>query len=1369
MGTNVNLVPPAPEAAALGKFGEIPIGTYTGTPQISIPLHNIQSRGLSLPISLDYHASGIKVDEIASSVGLGWSLLAGGVITRVVNGLPDETPARGFWNTDHTLIDSLYNIYPQVQDSLLSIGLELVMGGFTETTPDQYFFNFGTYAGKMLVTPNQEAYAIPYQKLKIEIIGQLEKWIITDPQGIQYVFDQKEYTFSDTECGNSGQVSPSYAPTSWYLSKVYNPTKTDSISLHYTDGQIVYDQGISEMSYHQTSPGNTLCGSNDNIGCCPDRNNEYCISQMIVQSKKLHTITSVIDTVFFLSEQQVERKDLQGSHRIAEIEIHRNGQLLKGFKLEHSYFESQEIGTPTLLSNLYSASDPRLNYMRYRLKLDQVTEWAYADSNQCTSRPPFKFEYNTTHKLPPRYSAAVDHWGFYNGQNNNTLLPQILAPQGASTNIPGANREVNPQYLSAGMLQKITYPTGGQLSFVFEPHQYGWHNQTQITSSFQLQTLAAHTNENQPISTQSFQVSLPQYIRVNYALSNAYGIISQNANNQCRVAIADASSATLHEYTLAQNSNGSFDEIYLTPGNYFLQSFAPDSGDIAQISIQWTDSSHQTGPLYAGGLRIKQTIQYDDLDSTRNIVKNYQYFHTADTTQSSGVVLNLPRYTYTRTYSNQEIDDDNPTPLYVYEWLCSYLTRFATSKSPLRTTKGQYVGYAEVHESLGHNLDLGYTTYYYTTARNYPDQVTNRYPFPPATSFEWRRGLLTEKHEFDQSGNLIRKQENQYHFAQGDTNRHEVKGLAVAYLRDYYINHAQLHDIFWVEGYKQISEWIYLTQQRETIYYPQGDSLSQTIKYHYENPEHAQLTTVERQNSDGTILYSTTQYPADIGRTTSSSTIEYIQAINTLHDQHVHALPIEKQEWVSSFVDNDKRLAKAQLFEYKDFGTNQIQLHHVSETIHEHPLFDFTPAHIDTNTNQWVTDARYQLKYRFNKYSSNGKLLETQPHHGRATTYIWDKNEVVPIAKIQNSVEPRTAYLNFESEQQEYFTYPANRRVTTHKKTGKYGIYLNASTGIVYYPPTTIPEKMRITFWATAQPYVANVTPYARLISVSEPDSNGFRLYEYHQDYIQQHNIIHISQVSTGLPTYIDDLRITPFNSHMTTYAYDQNLQLSSETSPNQLTTHYEYDTFNRLTTTRNEDNHILSHTSYNYKNSNQLVADFSIQSPPIYNQNITFDASSVCAPDDGLTTYTWNFGDGNTATGMVITHNYAAPDTYDIQLTVTHPNYQTDSHTYPLAVGYLPLQASFSQTTTTIPANQTATFSTNPTGGVAPYTYDWYVIDPAAGLYFWTHQSNSNNSLSYSSSCDFSIKCVVHDSLGNSQTLIQQVNVTNNPNPCQY
>jgi hypothetical protein len=41
-----------PEAATLGKFGEIPISEYTGVPSIKIPLYSIKEGGVEVPTQM---------------------------------------------------------------------------------------------------------------------------------------------------------------------------------------------------------------------------------------------------------------------------------------------------------------------------------------------------------------------------------------------------------------------------------------------------------------------------------------------------------------------------------------------------------------------------------------------------------------------------------------------------------------------------------------------------------------------------------------------------------------------------------------------------------------------------------------------------------------------------------------------------------------------------------------------------------------------------------------------------------------------------------------------------------------------------------------------------------------------------------------------------------------------------------------------------------------------------------------------------------------------------------------------------------------------------------------------------------------------
>ncbi len=74
----VDVLPPSPNAASLGKFGGLDLNISSGVINQTIPLYNFNSINLSLPLSLSYTSLGVKVDEMAGNVGINWNLLAGG-------------------------------------------------------------------------------------------------------------------------------------------------------------------------------------------------------------------------------------------------------------------------------------------------------------------------------------------------------------------------------------------------------------------------------------------------------------------------------------------------------------------------------------------------------------------------------------------------------------------------------------------------------------------------------------------------------------------------------------------------------------------------------------------------------------------------------------------------------------------------------------------------------------------------------------------------------------------------------------------------------------------------------------------------------------------------------------------------------------------------------------------------------------------------------------------------------------------------------------------------------------------------------------------------------------------------------------------
>ena len=148
-----NVVPPSPNAASLGKFIENPVGLYTGTTDINVPLYQLELGSLKLPISLSYHSSGLKVDDISSWVGAGWALNAGGVLSRTIRGRQDED---GFFVGSGSLTS---NFFDGNIPALYKVGCTLaserpiqeqLVDGCIDTQSDIYFFSTPTASGKFL-------------------------------------------------------------------------------------------------------------------------------------------------------------------------------------------------------------------------------------------------------------------------------------------------------------------------------------------------------------------------------------------------------------------------------------------------------------------------------------------------------------------------------------------------------------------------------------------------------------------------------------------------------------------------------------------------------------------------------------------------------------------------------------------------------------------------------------------------------------------------------------------------------------------------------------------------------------------------------------------------------------------------------------------------------------------------------------------------------------------------------------------------------------------------------------------------------------------------------------------------------------------
>jgi hypothetical protein len=478
---------PSPNAASLGKYGDIPVSYYSGIPNISVPIFTIKEGSLELPISLSYHSSGVKVDEVSSWVGLGWSLNAGGMITRSIQGGRDEGRTSltqnksnlagwGFFRnggipsqietckmTPHNTIGGSSSCFSYFFDA---------GQGYIDTEPDTYTFNVNGLSGKFFFDEFRGVHMIPEGDLSIQPDDYaFTGWKIIAPGGIKYFFGTTaatEQTFAFPSQSIAGFTNDDYlTTTTWYLYRMESPNGEDWISFEYEDEYYAFGNRKGHQTVHLSSTG--FAGDHY------QRSNVEP-SATAVKGKRLRKITtsSGFTTVDFLPKS-VARIDLNYSTQLGwyllesvntsakaldEIVIH-SGVLQKKFVLSTSYFDSAPCsGCSNLLP--YSA-----NIDAKRLRLDAVQEFDEVGN----SIPQTTFQYDGT-SLPRRYSLARDKWGYYNGYDGNDGLFQdgYLSPFGVIQQT-GDFRNVNETKMMAGVLTKIQYPTGGSTSFYYEANR----------------------------------------------------------------------------------------------------------------------------------------------------------------------------------------------------------------------------------------------------------------------------------------------------------------------------------------------------------------------------------------------------------------------------------------------------------------------------------------------------------------------------------------------------------------------------------------------------------------------------------------------------------------------------------------------------------------------------------------------------------------------------------------------------------------------------------------------------------------------------------------------------------------------------------
>lgn len=992
----------SPQAAALAKYGDIPVSMNSGVPEIGIPIYNISVGNLKVPVTLSYHSGGIKVEDIASSAGLGWSTIAGGSIVRQVRGMPDES-TNGYYNNS-TRVNLLIN-GPLSYTGRQTI-LQNLRTGQMDGEPDIFLYNLPDGgSGKFFMDTSGRYVTYPRSNLLIE--GSINSgWKITTDNGSRYFFNTSEFTSSTTTV-SSGVVfndgSEFHGVTAWYVDKITDVVGNE-IDFSYSNCFTGYTTKSSETEQILLSSAfvagsgvptekSSISNTNTGIGCV-----------------HLNRVDWRNGSVRF-SYNNTQRQDLTGDTALSTIGIfNKAGQNIKTFRLYTSYFGVS--GQPFYAdATLFS-----------RLKLDSVQE----TGSDGGTLPPYKFEYSQI-TLPDRLSNSQDIWGYYNGKSNARFVSYYRTDlYGHQINL-GADRSVDTNYTPAGMLYKITYPAGGYTQFDFENNVY--HSQRDAALSYSNTPLAAIGGDNSSSDPDQyfFQFTQPFIIPASPLLADNTAPVSYQFTGGCP---SDNNSPCLvYVYIIRPDGTdiANFrdgDTLHLPPGNYTfaatLETEFPHSPYASFNASLYLGTMNPAGLYdgYAGGLRIKRITNYDGIKISGIKEYNYNYFGQTNSSGSIGYNNTLPAYNQVQTYHNiTQIDQGDGGTIGVFHDDV-YNTFSTASNYQLLTSGGGYVTYSNVQitekDVLGNTN--GKSEYYYTSFDDKKDEINTAFPYPPACSYEWKRGLeLMARHYLlkpDNSYALLREKKNNYAFLEngGDTTRRVINGVKAAQLEffDQSVASVETMNASLILGtYHTAAEYYYLAGDTTTLYNADGSGAGITTVNTY-NYRVSPLLMSSQQSLDskGGMINTVYRHVADYSGITGSDNISL--GLGNLQTLYAISPTIEKSIYKSDMNGANSRLVSSILAEYKP---NLPFLDKIDAMEMNIPLTGFTPSSVSGGS--FSKDNRYLQRLSFNRYDGYGNILEEQKTNDVKEVYLYGYNSQFPVAKVTQSDYPTvSAYIN---------------------------------------------------------------------------------------------------------------------------------------------------------------------------------------------------------------------------------------------------------------------------------------------------------------------------------------------------------------------
>lgn len=1119
--------PVSPNAASLGKVGLYPVNKNLGTTSINIPIYTVQEGSLSVPIGLNYNTSGIRLNDMASWVGLGWSLDSGGAIIRNVKGLPDITYNSAILDLQNATFDQTNFDY--------MVGASK---GSKDTAPDQYVMNVLGRSASFYFDP-ETGYQAAFEDgspIKVTVISADEMHAILE-DGTLLIFGKGSDNVLATEVTrhtNTNNYTFDYVST-WYLTELFSNDRQRSISFRYqTAGSTFgYCAPASESiyldgSFTQANAGSYLKALNQDLPW--------------VSKKYLDKIVFDNGHVEF---ERGTRDDLIDDFKLETIKVYTgsdgpNEKLIDQYHFTYGYF-TRSGGNYSLdyeLSPISFTSTKQVNSRTKSLKLLSMYRGASASEGQVHS-----FEYNAT-TLPERCTTAQDSWGFPNG-NTGSLLPSTTAARegvGPPVNYTFGNgdRSVDEAKMKAAVLEKITYPTGGYTVLEYEANRFSVNDVIYTPKTSMVRAFGVECTDPSEPNSDEMIINVPS-TAINIKFHLYMGAVDSQGGSASYLSVgnqfyyrptpnstggaSDSSDGldVVIDVSLGDNIGTLSNPVIFNPGQWTIK--AVDTGigggtgarecSTMQLVVSWDEPTDtQLTEKLVGGLRTTSISNYDGVSAIPVQVKKFEYanpqiIHPEENrgyvrqiySTNQGIALN-PRIS-TSPHFNNNLGGE---PVIAYDRVTEY------DYDPVaQQNKGKTVSFFE-HVSLQRTMSsvLGSTSfshpqfswaYFFSLDNNawtaQAQQLllkaidgAGTYSFYETNT--WKRGKLSKEEIYKtQNGNDILIAMDEYEYS-------TLKSLKIRsnfvyspfespsdqwIVSDPYDPDTDLSSIQYSYqiGETEVGRRV-MSKKTSTTYDQDGLNPVVTVTdYSHENLDHLQVTRTESTNSRGQTIETVTFYPDDVANTGSLGLADLsgpqktaIDRLKRGGDLHRVAEPVQT---VTTVKNGNTVVSKStQRTLYRDWGNDLVQ-----------------PDSVLTLKGDYSANNKMQHRISFHDYDDKGNVTGLSKANGPPIVYIWGYDGAYPIAKIENA---------------------------THAQI-------------------------------------------AAALGTSEAAVKTFD--------------------ETNLST-IDGLRTSLITAMVTTYTYDPLIGPTSMTDPRGYTTYYTYDGFNRLKEVKDAENLLIEDYKYQYK-----------------------------------------------------------------------------------------------------------------------------------------------------------------------------------------